>query len=78
MKGLETLQRNSGGTRDKLQQPGSALLIEGLDGFPEPLNDAGVRSAVLQPRVGLPVVDVDFTQAAHDQLQVEESLSEWD
>lgn len=67
------MQRNSGGAGDKLQQPGSALLLEGLHGFPEPFDDVAVRSAVFEPRVGLPVVDVDLTQAAHDQLQAENS-----
>lgn len=73
LKGLEALQRNSGGSCDKLQQPGSALLFEGLHSLPEPLDDVAVRSAVFEPRVGLPVIDVDFTQPAHDQLQAGKS-----
>lgn len=71
LKGLEALQGNSGGAGDKLQQPGSAFLIEGLHGFPEPLHDVAVWGAVFEPRVRLPVVDVDFAQAAYDQLQSE-------
>lgn len=70
LKGLEALQGNPGGAGDKLQQPRSSLLVEGLHGFPEPLHDVAVRGAVFEPRVGLPVVDVDFAQAAYDQLQV--------
>ncbi len=72
MEGLEALQGNSGGSSDKLQQSGSALLVERLNGFPEPLHDVAVWGAVFEPRVGLPVVDVDFTQPAHDQLQDED------
>lgn len=72
LQSLEALQGNSGGTGDKLQQPGSALLVEGLHSFPEPLHNVAVWSAVFEPCVGLPVVDVDFTQAAYNQLQVEE------
>lgn len=75
LEGLEALQGNSGGAGDKLQQPGSALLVEGLHGFPEPFHNVAIWSAVFEPRVGLPVVDVDFTQATYDQLQVEERSS---
>jgi len=69
LEGLEALQRNSGGAGDELQQPGPALLVEGLHGLPEPLDAAALRRAVLEPRVRLPVVDVDFAEAAHDQLR---------
>lgn len=65
------MEGDPGGTGDKLQQPGSAFLIERLHSFPEPFNDVAVWSAVLESCVGLPVVDVDFTQAAHNQLQRE-------
>lgn len=74
LEGLESLQWNSGGSGDKLQQPSSALLFEGLHSFPEPFDDVAVRSAVFEPRVGLPVVDVNFTQSAHDQLQAGKSF----
>lgn len=57
---LEALQGNSGGAGDKLQQAGSTLLVERLHGFPEPLHNVAVWGAVFEPRVGLPVVDVDF------------------
>lgn len=69
---LEALQGNSGGAGDELQQAGSALLVEGLHGFPEPFDDVALCRAVLEARVGLPVVDVDFTQATYDQLRVED------
>lgn len=69
LEGLESLQGNSGGSRDELQQPGSALLVEGLHRFPEPFDDVAVWGAVFEPRVGLPVVDVDFAESAYDQLQ---------
>lgn len=72
LESLEALQGNSGGAGDKLQQPGSALLVKGLHGFPEPFHNVAVWSAVFEPCVGLPVIDVDFTQAAHNQLQAEE------
>lgn len=72
LESLESLQGNSGGAGDKLQQPRSALLVERLHSFPEPFDDVAVWSAVFEPRVGLPVVDVDFTQAAYNQLRVEE------
>lgn len=68
LESLKTLEGDPGGTGDKLQQPGSAFLIERLHSFPEPFNDVAVWSAVLESCVGLPVVDVDFTQAAHNQL----------
>lgn len=71
LESLKTLEGDPGGTGDKLQQPGSAFLIERLHSFPEPFNDVAVWSAVLESCVGLPVVDVDFTQAAHNQLQRE-------
>lgn len=71
LKSLEALQGNSGGTRDELQQPRSALFIERLHSFPEPFNNVAVGRAVLQARVAFPVVDVDLPQAAHDELQAE-------
>lgn len=70
LEGFEALQGDPGGAGDKLQQPGPALLIVRLHGLPEPLDDVGVGGAVLQPRVGLPVVDVDLTQATHYELQL--------
>lgn len=69
LEGFEALQGDPGGAGDKLQQPGPALLIVRLHGLPEPLDDVGVRGAVLQPCVGLPVVDVDLTQATHYELR---------
>lgn len=68
LEGFETLQGNPGRAGDKLQQPGSALLVEGLYSFPKPFDDVAVWSAMFEPRVGLPVIDVDFTQAAYNQL----------
>lgn len=71
LEGFEALQGNSGRAGDKLQQPGSALLVKGLHSFPKPFHYVAVWSAVFEPRVGLPVVDVDFTQTTYNQLQVE-------
>lgn len=72
LEGFEALQGDPGRTSDKLQQSGSALLVEGLHCFPKPFNNVAVWSAMFEPRVGLPVIDVDFTQATYNQLQVEE------
>lgn len=77
LEGLEALQGNSGRAGDKLQQPGSALLVKGLHGLPEPLDNVAVWSAVFEPCVGLPVVDVDFTQATYNQLHVEKGRRCW-
>lgn len=71
LEGFEALQGNPGRASDKLQQPGSALLVEGLHSFPKPFNYVAVWSAMFEPRVGLPVIDVDFTQATYNQLQEE-------
>lgn len=68
LEGLEALQRHPGGTGDKLQQPSSSLLLEGLHRPPEPADHPAVRGAVLQPGVGAPVCDVNLPQAAHYQL----------
>lgn len=72
LEGLEALQGNPGRAGDKLKKPGSALLVEGLHGFPKPLHNVAVWSAVFEPRVGLPVVDVDFAEATYNQLRVED------
>lgn len=68
LQGLEALERDSGGPRHELQEPGPPLLVEGLHRLPEPPDDVAVSCAVLQPGVGLPVVHVYFIQAAHYQL----------
>ncbi|TNN47973.1 hypothetical protein EYF80_041835 [Liparis tanakae] len=70
LESLEALQWDSGGAGDKLQQPGPPLLVKRLHGFPEPLDDVAVQGAVLQAGVGLPVSDVDLSQAAHDELEL--------
>lgn len=70
LQGLEALQGDAGGAGDKLQQPSPPLLIVGLHGAPEPLDDVAVRGAVFQPGVDLPVVNVDLAQAADDKLEV--------
>lgn len=72
LEGLEALQRNPGRARNKLQQPGSALLVKRLHCLPEPLDYVAVRGAVLETRVGLPIIDVDFAQATHDELHGQE------
>lgn len=72
LEGLEALQRNPGGASHKLQQSSSALLIKRLHRLPEPLDNVAVGSAVLKTRVGLPVVDVDFAKAAHNELHSRE------
>lgn len=74
LESLEALQWDSGGAGDKLQQPGPPLLVKRLHGFPEPLDDVAVQGAVLQAGVGLPVSDVDLSQAAHDELEVEREM----
>lgn len=66
---LEALEGDPHGARHELQQPGPPLLIEGLHRLPEPPDHVAVGPAVLQPRVGLPVVQVDLVQAADDQLR---------
>lgn len=68
------MQGNPGGASDELQQPGPALFVKRLHSLPEPLDDVAVWSAVLEARVGLPIVDVNFSQATYDELQVEEIM----
>lgn len=65
---LEALEGDPRGARHELQQPGPPLLVEGLHRLPKPPDHVAVSPAVLQPRVGLPVVQVDLVQAADDQL----------
>lgn len=74
MQGFESLQRDSGGAGDELQQSGSPLLVVRLHGPPEPLHDVTVRRAVLQTGVSLPVVDIDLPQSTHNKLKVRETL----
>ncbi|OWK11178.1 hypothetical protein Celaphus_00007304 [Cervus elaphus hippelaphus] len=66
---LEALEGDPLGARHELQQPGPPLLVEGLHRLPEPPDHIAVGPAVLQPRVGLPVVQVNLVQAADDQLR---------
>lgn len=68
LEGLEALQGDSRGAGDELQQPRTPLLIIGLHGPPEPLDYVAVGRAVLQTRVGLPVVDVYLTQTTDNEL----------
>lgn len=68
LQSLEALEGDSSGPGDKLQEPGPPLLIEGLHRLPEPAHDVAVGHTVLEPSVGLPVVQIDFIQAADDQL----------
>lgn len=68
LQSLEALERNSCGSCHKLQEPGSPLLIEGLHRLPEPPDDVAVCHTVLQPSVGLPVIQVYLIQAAYYQL----------
>lgn len=68
LQGLEALERDSGGSRHELQEPGPPLLVEGLYRLPKPLDDVAVGRAVLQPGIGLPVVQVYLIQAAYNQL----------
>lgn len=74
LQGFESLQRDSGGAGDKLQQSGSPLLIVRLHGPPEPLHDVTVRRAVLQTGVWLPVVDIDLPQSTHNKLKARETV----
>lgn len=69
LQGLEALERDAGGSRHELQEPGPSLFIEGLHRLPEPPDDVAVGCAVLQPGVGLPVVQIYLIQAAYDQLR---------
>ena len=66
---LEALEGDPRGARHELQQPGPPLLVEGLHRLPEPPDHVAVGPTVLQPRVGLPVVQVDLVKAADDQLR---------
>lgn len=68
LQGLEALEWDSRRSRHELQEPGPPLLVEGLHRLPEPPDDVAVSHTVLQPRVGLPVVQVYFIQAAYYQL----------
>jgi hypothetical protein len=49
--------------RDELEKPRTHLLGVALDDHPEPLHHRRLGVAVLQARVGLPVLDVDFSNA---------------
>ena len=73
---FEALQRNTRGAGDKLEESAPPLLVEGLHGVPEPLHTVALGRAVLEPRVRLPVVDVDLPQATHNQLRGDETRRE--
>lgn len=77
LESLEALQRNSGWSSDKLQQPGSTLLIEWFHSFPKPLHNVAVWCTMFESCVGLPVGYVNFTQSTHNQLHVEEKTTMW-
>lgn len=68
LQSLEALERNSCGSCHKLQKSGSSLLIEGLHRLPEPPDDVAVCHTVLQPCVGLPVIQVYLIQSTYYQL----------
>lgn len=78
LESLEALQGHSGRASDKLQQACASLLVIRLHRLPEPLDHVAVGGAVLQPRVGLPVVDVDLAQTTHNQLRVTGRAGECD
>ncbi len=68
--GREALVGNAGGARDELEQLELLLVVELVDGVPEP-GDRLVVLVVAGAVVGvlLPVVDVDFEGAAEHELQ---------
>lgn len=68
LQSLEALERNSCGSCHKLQESGSPFLIESLHRLPEPPDDVAVCHTVLQPSVGLPVVQVYLIQPTYYQL----------
>ena len=63
LEGLEALERHPRGARHELQEARAHLLRVVLDDAPEPLHHRRLRVAVLQPRVVLPVGDVDLADA---------------
>lgn len=69
LQGFESLQWHPGGAGDELKQSGSPFLIVRFHGPPKPLHTVTLGRAMLQSRVGLPVVDVDLTESTHDELR---------
>ena len=63
LQGLETLERHPRRPGHELQEARAHLLRVILDDAPKPLHHWRLRVAVLQPRVVLPVGDVDLADA---------------
>lgn len=66
---LEALQRHAATSGDELQEARASLLVEHVDGLPEPAHHVRVVGAVLEARVRLPVSHVDLAQTADHQLR---------
>lgn len=66
---FEALERDARRAGDKLEQPAPPLLVERLHRLPEPLHYVTVGHAVLQPRVRLPVAQINLPKSSNDQLR---------
>ena len=68
---LEPIHRHSAGSCHKLEEAGPHLVAEGEDDPPVPLYHDVVGVVVaLVDRVGLPVLDINTANAAHQKLQL--------
>ena len=65
---FESVHRNAKASSDELQQASSSLVVELCHCLPEPLDDRRRGAACLETSVPTPVVDVDLTDTAHDNL----------
>ncbi len=67
---LKPVQRHLGRARNKLEELGPLLLVEGAHSPPEPLDLLRRRRVVMILGVALPVVHVNVRQARDEQLEL--------